>query len=225
VNYKICLHFILKETAVCHFFYITNMSWLFGKKKQEPKVTPQTACEANAAKIEELQKKIEHLDKQADAQAKKAVQYMKAKNKKKALECMKMKKMYENQSTTITNMCYNLQQQQNQLQMAQISADAFGQYAQNTKAMRQALGGLDADKIDEMRDENEDVMDQLNEITDILAQPSMEGLDDAEDELAALMEADEEAGEEIPGETEKVRPSAEHADEDAEIGDLMAGFA
>lgn len=199
------------------------MSWLFGKKKEEPKITPQQACEANAAKIEELNKKVEHLDKQADIQAKKAVQYMKAKNKKKALECMKMKKMYENQSTTITNMCYNLQQQQNQLQMATISADAFGQYAQNTKAMKAALGGLDADKIDELRDENEDVVDQLNEITDILAQPNAEGDDDAEAELQELMEADAEGGEEIPGETEKPKPVAE--DDEAEIGDLMAGFA
>ena len=202
------------------------MAWIFGKKKKaEPEVTPQSAVESNARKLEDIQKKIDQLDRKAEAEAKKAVAFAKAKNKKKALECMKRKKVYENHSAQLSNMAFNLEQQQHQLQMASISADAFQQYAQNTKALKTAMVGLDSDKIDELRDQNADAVDQLNEINEILAAPTDPTADDdAENDLEDLLAQMEEEGDEEPA--AKVKPSAAAAadDDDEEIGNLMANF-
>lgn len=201
------------------------MSWLWGKKKKEPTVNAQTAGEKNAETIEMMNKKIEQLDRQAENMAKEAKAAMAKKNKKKALECMKRKKMYENQSTKFSQMRDNLEAQVITLQQAKFSAQAFNQYAMNTKAIKTELAGFDADKIDEIREENEEVTDQLNEMTDILAQPGADTADpdELEDELNQLMEEGDEVEE--PGEAEPAargKPAKEAEDEDAEA--IMAQF-
>ena len=202
------------------------MAWLFGKKKKEEAPNPTTIIENNAKQIEDLNKKVEQLDRKAAEEGKKAVQFMKQKNKRKALECMKRKKGYETQSERFSNMAYNLEQQQTQLQMAAITAGAFKQYADNTKAMKAQLGNITPEDMDEIRDQNDEMVDQLNEMADIMGQTN-DAFD--EDELMgelqdAMDEADAEADADTPAPAKPAAAAAAN-DDDAEIGDLMADFA
>ena len=198
------------------------MSWFFGKKKKETGPTPDQVSEGLSAKIEQLNKRVEHIEKQGAEEQRKAVQFAKAKNKRKAMECLKRKKLFENQSAQLTQIISNLETQQFQIQQAALNASVFKEYQNSTIAIKNAMGDLNSDKIEEIRDEMDEAQATLQDLTDMISQPIGASVDEGEleDEFAGLLEMDEEVVEE-PGET--VRPVK--GKEDEELGDLMANFA
>jgi DNA gyrase/topoisomerase IV subunit A len=117
-------------------------------------------------------------------------------------------------------MLVSLQQQKMNLQMAALTADTFNTFAEGTKAMKAAMGDLDVDKIDEIKDQNEEMNEMINEVTDLLGAPTEDNAD-LEDELEQLGEGLEDEPE---ASTTKAAP-VEQDDDDEQIGDLMSGFA
>ena len=201
------------------------MSSWFGKKKAAPQPTAEQVTEELSAKMDQLKKRAEHLESQAATQRANAFKFGKAKNKKKAMECMKRMKFYENQATSINGMAENLERQIFQMQQAALNASVFTEFQKANTVIKTVLGDLDQDKIADMKDEMEDQQQTLNELTDILSSPMGQAQDEDElaDELAALMEEGDVEDEELVPTPTRNKPSKQKEDE--ELGDLMASFA
>ncbi|KAH0789627.1 Charged multivesicular body protein 4a [Histomonas meleagridis] len=200
------------------------MSWLFGKKKKPAAPTPQEQSENISKTIEDLRKKEEYYDKQILMEEKKAREFMKKGNKKRAMECMKRKKLIEKSRDNMSAMAFNLEQQKMKIQEVQTTANVFATYRQNAETMKQQFGNVDIDKIDDVLADYEDMQADMDEITSAMTRtigPEMDE-DELDDELAALMNE----GEETTLDTTTETPQTMQADEDeGQIEQLMGGFA
>lgn len=205
------------------------MSWLWGKKKKEEKpATVQDAGQSISEQIDVLDRKIEQCTKQSEQALQNAIKAKKAKQQKKALEWMKRKKLYDTQIAKFESWRYNLEQSQFQLQSAKITASVFNAQKTAVSGIKSQMAGIDADKVEEFREQQEELQDNMREVEDLLGAPMGEPVD--EDELNAELEAEMELGEgediaedePTPARGSRAKPQAE--DDEEAVNALMAGF-
>ncbi|KAH0794215.1 Charged multivesicular body protein 4a [Histomonas meleagridis] len=174
------------------------MAYLFGKKKKTTAPTPQDTLDNINKTIEDLHKKEEYYDKQILGEEKKAREFMKKNNKKRALECMRRKKLIEKSRDNVSAMSFNLEQQKIKVQEMQTTSNVFKTYMQTSETMKRQFGEVDIDKIEDIMDDIQDMNDNLDEVNSLLTKPVG---DMDEDELDAELEA-------LMGEEETTQPTA-----------------
>ena len=133
-----------------------------------------------------LEKKIAILEKKKEKQIADAKTHLKAGNKRKAMVCLKRKKMIEKQIDNYTNTIFTLEQQATVLEGAQLNANIVETMKDTKDTMTHINKNTDVDDVTDLMDELAEQTDNANDIQDALAQGV--GMEDDEDELMAELE-------------------------------------
>lgn len=210
------------------------MAWLFGKGKKKQKKQEAPTIEENSEKlsktIEDLKKKNEYDQARANELLRQAIAFKKQGNDKKAKDCLKKKKLIEMNMAKIEQMQTNLEAQQMQIQNAETTSKVFEAYKQNNEVMKNQFKGYDIDQIQDTLDEIQDNQESFNEITDAIAGsnfgPQLDD-DELEDELANLdidQDVDANTAVAAPPAAYAAPAATANANDEQDIGNLMAGF-
>jgi hypothetical protein len=207
---------------------------LFGPKKNAPAgPTAEEQCTKRAeelgGKIAALNEKADYLDKQITRLKGEALTAHKAKQATKAKQLVSRFKALEKQQTQTWAICQNLQAGLDQIQQAVMNIDAIQALKQNTELLKNLMkqNGLDPEKIDQIQDDAAEIVQQMYEISRIVATPIGGQMDDfdVDDEMRAL--EDELDGEEVQVEPVRVGPGpapARAAPADSGFEELLEAF-
>ncbi|WFD41281.1 Vacuolar protein-sorting-associated protein 60 [Malassezia japonica] len=180
---------------------------LLGLSQNKPKPDLQQAISSTDERADATQVKISRLDaelgryrdqmkRMRDGPGKSAVQ-------QRALRVLKQKRMYEAQIEQLTQQSFNMEQSMmttENLRNTMATVDAM-QVA--NKEMRRTYGNLNIDKIEQIQDDMEDLLEQSSAIQETMSRSY--GVPDDIDETE--LEAELEALEEDPGQDELEVPS------------------
>ncbi|RUS26792.1 Snf7-domain-containing protein [Jimgerdemannia flammicorona] len=180
------------------------MNRIFGTTRKVPKPTlsdainsraaltfnpPQTDARADAIEVKikkhdaELTKYRDQMKKMREGPAKKAVQ-------QKALRVLKQRKLYESQRDQLQQQSFNMEQAHLTTENLRNVATTIDAMKVANKEMKRAYKGVNIDKIDQLQDEIEDLMEQANDVQEALGRsynlPDEIDEDDLEAELDAL---------------------------------------
>ncbi|RNA25512.1 Charged multivesicular body 5 [Brachionus plicatilis] len=177
------------------------MNRIFGSKKA-PLPTPNlNDCVANIdSRGESVDKKIQRLEveiskyseqmkKMRDGPAKQAV-------KQKALRILKQKKVYEQQRDMLYNQSFNIEQQNMAIQSMKDTHTTIQAMKTGLKEMKREFKKIDVNKIENLQDDLEDILEQTNEVQDIMSRNyGMPEVDESEllaelEDIANEMEGD-----------------------------------
>jgi len=158
---------------------------LFGKKKAaEPKPGTADAVTQMREHLGSMDKKADFLDKKINDMVTEAKRRMKSKDKKGALMCLKKKKMYEGQRTTLDNTKFAMEQQVMMLESAEMTKNTFQAQKLGLGAMKAVQKDLNVDEVDDLQEDLREQMDDMNDIQDMMGQ-SLGGDMMDDDELEA----------------------------------------
>lgn len=169
------------------------MNRIFGSSK--PKGPPPNLTDVIAnvdSRTESIDKKVAKLDQEL-AKYKDQMKKMRdgpAKNtvKQKALRVLKQKRMYENQRDQMMQQSFNMEQSNYALQTVKDTQTTVAAMKIGLKEMKKEFRKINFDKIEDLQDEMEDILDQANEIQEVMGRSyGMPEVD--ESELEAELEA------------------------------------
>ncbi|PPD86060.1 hypothetical protein GOBAR_DD17015 [Gossypium barbadense] len=174
---------------------------LFRKPKQETNAL--TTLDKLNETLEMLEKKEKVLAKKAAAEVEKAKELAKARNKRAAVQCLKRKRLYEQQIEQLGNFQLRIHDQMIMLEGAKATTetvDALRTGASAMKAMQKATQCLiflvlfkwllysNIDDVDKTMDEINEQTENMKQIQDALSTPIGAAADFDEDELEAELE-------------------------------------
>ncbi|CAL0324254.1 unnamed protein product [Lupinus luteus] len=165
---------------------MSMFSRVFGKPKQENNAL--TTLDKLNETLEMLEKKEKVLLKKAAAEIEKAKEYTKGKNKKAAIQCLKRKRLYEQQIEQLGNFQLRIHDQMIMLEGAKATTetiDALKTGAATMKAMQKAVN---IDRVDKTMDEINEQTENMKQIQEALSAPIGAAADFDEDELEAELE-------------------------------------
>jgi len=157
-----------------------------GKKKDEPK-DPQSAVQRLRETEEMLNKKSQFLEKKVDEELA-CARKNGTKNKRAALQALKRKKRYEKQLGQIDGTLSTIELQREALENASTNTEVLKAMDFAAKALKNAHGHLDVDKIHDIMDDIQEQHDIGNEIQDAISNPVGFGQEVDEDELLAELD-------------------------------------
>ena len=169
------------------------MNRIFGKGNKTPAPTLTDSINNCDARVKHLDDKIAGYDKQL-AQYKAQMNKMRpgpAKNgiKQKAMRVLKQKKQYENQREMISQQSFNMDQTNYTIQSLKDTQNTVTAMKAANKQMKKEFKKTNIDKIHDLYDEMEDMMEDANEIQEVMGRqfgcPELDE-DDLEAELDAL---------------------------------------
>ncbi|WVZ13567.1 hypothetical protein V8G54_011133 [Vigna mungo] len=168
-------------------------SRMFGKPKQETNAVA-TLDKLNET-LEMLEKKEKVLLKKVGAEVEKAKEFTRGKNKRAAIQCLKRKRLYEQQIEQLGNFQLRIHDQMIMLEGAKATTetvDALRTGAAAMKAMQKATcvleSSLNIDDVDKTMDEINEQTENMKQIQDALSAPIGAAADFDEDELEAELE-------------------------------------
>ena len=140
--------------------------------------------------IENIGKKEEHLQRKIDAELGHAKKFMGAGKTREALQCIKKKKMYEQQLATLGTSKINLENQKLTMEAMKMNAEIIDAQRVAAKSMQEQvkqMGGVD--KVEELMDEVEDAQTDAREIQEAMGrQLDLPGIDADDEELLAELD-------------------------------------
>lgn len=176
---------------------------LFGKDKQaQPsrggagggvKETTKTMEELDSA-IDLLEKREGVLEKRVEQELTKAKQFYAKKNTQGALQCMKRKKMYEEQLLNLGSQKQNLETLKFTVQNQSMNHEVLQAQIRAKDELKRSNKQMNADKIEDNMDDLMEEMDKAKQISDALRQPLDNNFVD-EDDLMNELEMEMEMGE------------------------------
>lgn len=154
-----------------------KMGWLTG--------CPASACLFSLAPsqtIELLEKRSTFLQKKMDTEVERSKEYLRLQNKKAALQCLKRKKLYEQQSDGLEVQILKLQEQQIMLEGARQTTQVVTSMREAGKQMKAIQKDTNIDDVDKVLDDISDHTDRMKEVQDRLSEPTgaLADLDDME---------------------------------------------
>ncbi|CAL5048618.1 unnamed protein product [Urochloa decumbens] len=176
---------------------------VFGKSKQQSQATALASLDKLNETLEMLEKKENLLVKKANLEVEKAKNFTKAKNKRAAIQCLKRKRLYEQQIEQLGNFQLRIHDQMIMLEAAKATTETVDALRTGASAMKAMHKSTNIDDVDKTMDEINDNMENMRQIQDLLSAPMGAAADFDEDELEAEL-ADLE-GEEL--ETELLAPT------------------
>lgn len=186
---------------------------LFGKDKQEKPATRRSGGGGGdggdvAASLEKLDNAIELLEKREGILEKKVEQelakakaFYAKKNTQAAMQCMKRKKMYEEQMLNLGSQKQNLETLKFNIQNQNMNQEVLQAQISAKDELKKGNKKMNAEKIDQNMDELMEEMDKANQVSEALKQPLDNNFVD-EDELMMELEMELEGDIEEPPEEE-----------------------
>jgi charged multivesicular body protein 4 len=153
---------------------------LFGKKKQTP--SPQQSIQRLRETIEMLTKREEFLEKKIEKELQIAKQNA-SKNKRVAMMALKRKKAYEAQVQKLSGARMTIESQLMAIEGATVNLETINAMREGAAALQGIHGSMSIDTVDNTMDQIREQMDIATEISDAIAQPLGDPID--EDELEA----------------------------------------
>ncbi|KAL2479958.1 Vacuolar protein sorting-associated protein [Abeliophyllum distichum] len=164
---------------------------IFGKPKLETNALA-TLDKLNET-LEMLEKKEKVLLKKASSEVEKAKQFTKAKNKKAAIQCLKRKRLYEQQIEQLGNFQLRIHDQMIMLEGAKATTETVDALRSGAAAMKSMQKATNIDDVDKTMDEINEQTENMKQIQEALATPIGAAADFDEDELEAELEELEDA--------------------------------
>ncbi|CAK8579464.1 unnamed protein product [Lathyrus sativus] len=159
---------------------------VFGKhKKQSSTVT--TVNKLNET-LDMLEKKENVLVKKAAAEVEKAKEFTKAKNKRAAIQCLKRKKLYEEQIEQLGNFQLRIHDQMIMLEGAKATTETIDALRTGASAMKAMQKETNINDVDKTMDEINEQTENMKQIQETLSAPIGAAADFDEDELEAELE-------------------------------------
>ncbi|KAJ3887879.1 Snf7 family [Lentinula edodes] len=179
------------------------MNRIFGTSaSKKPKPSLQDAIASTDARIASIEVKVKKLDgelarykdqmsKLRNGPGKNAIQ-------QRALRTLKQKRMYESQLAQLAQQTFNMESAALTTENMRNTMATVDALQASNREMKKQYGRIDIDKIEDMHDEMEDMLERANEIQESLgrsyAVPDELDEDDLEAELDALQFEEEEEG-------------------------------
>ncbi|KAI3709795.1 hypothetical protein L2E82_39561 [Cichorium intybus] len=160
---------------------------VFGKPKKETSNAVATLDKLNET-LEMLEKKERVLLKKASAEVEKAKDYTRAKNKKAAIQCLKRKKLYEQQIEQLGNFQLRIHDQMIMLEGAKATTETVDALRTGAAAMKAMQKATNIDDVDKTMDEINEQTENMKQIQEALATPMGAAADFDDDELEAELE-------------------------------------
>ena len=207
------------------------MAFLFGKnkkpKKSDKEVT-QDVINNNAKIIENLEKKQAQNTKKIAQLKQQAVEEKKKGNNKKAVSLYKQMKFLETQQERLQAMSFNLKATADVISQAEFEKEIMEQMKATKQVIQNQIGDADNDQIYDVMDELSEVVALADERSAALAReiqvgPAMDE-DEIDQELEALAGEVDISEEPAPAKTRVSTAPAQPANDEDELGDLMAQF-
>ncbi|KAG8376091.1 hypothetical protein BUALT_Bualt09G0027400 [Buddleja alternifolia] len=161
-------------------------SRILGKPKQETNAL--TTLDKLNETLEMLEKKEGVLQKKAYAEVEKAKDYTRAKNKRAAIQCLKRKKLYEEQIGQLANFQLRIHDQMIMLEGAKATTETVDALRSGAAAMKSMAKATNIDDVDKTMDEINEQTENMKQIQEALATPIGAAADFDEDELEAELE-------------------------------------
>ncbi|CAN7014989.1 unnamed protein product [Brassica rapa subsp. trilocularis] len=162
------------------------MNRLFGKPKPETNAL-QTLDKLNET-LEMLEKKEKVLLKKAGQEVEKAKEYTRAKNKRAAIQCLKRKRLYEQQVEQLGNFQLRIHDQMIMLEGAKATTETVDALRSGASAMKAMQKATNIDDVDKTMDEINEQTENMKQIQEALSTPIGAAADFDEDELEAELE-------------------------------------
>ncbi|XP_019175818.1 PREDICTED: vacuolar protein sorting-associated protein 32 homolog 2-like isoform X1 [Ipomoea nil] len=170
-------------------------SRIFGKPKEESNAL--TSIEKLNETLEMLEKKEKVLQKKASVEVEKAKEFTRAKNKRvlldSAIQCLKRKRLYEQQIEQLGNFQLRIHDQMIMLEGAKATTETVDALRTGAAAMKSMQKATNIDDVDKTMDEINEQTENMKQIQEALATPIGAAADFDEDELEAELEELEEA--------------------------------
>ncbi len=198
------------------------------------------ATSTTAASVQSMERTMETLDRKQsvleqkiDEQVEKAKQYMAANKKPMALNCMKLKKQYEDQIENLQKQRMNLLTTQNALEIAEMNRVVMTEQQRAVAELSRVNAQMDPDRVQDVMDQVQEQIQNVKDANNALSNPiDMEMADDdeAEDALKELMKQERQSAGAATASpatkttttTTKQKSAADAAAED-ELARLMGG--
>ncbi|CAG0889751.1 unnamed protein product [Cyprideis torosa] len=154
------------------------MNRIFGRGKPKEPPPNLTDCIAGVdGRAESVEKKIQRLDaelvkyrdqmkKMREGPAKNAV-------KQKAMRILKQKKIYENQADNLRNQSFNMEQANYAHQTLKDTQTTVAAMKHGVKSMQQEFKKININKIEDIQDDMEDMLEQADEVQEALGKGSL----------------------------------------------------
>ena len=170
------------------------MNRLFGSKASAPKPSLADAIASTETRADSVQVKIRKLDSELaryrDQMAKMRPGPGKTAVQQRALRVLKQKRLYDQQLAALQQQSFNMEQATMTTENLRNTMATFDAMQTANKEMKRTYGKINIDKIDQMHDEMEDLIESANEVQDSLARsygvPDEVDEDDLQAELDAL---------------------------------------
>ncbi|GLC47312.1 hypothetical protein PLESTB_001218000 [Pleodorina starrii] len=170
---------------------------LFGQKAPPSAVSQSSATAANKT-ISAIQNLTEHeesldkrkalLEKRVDAEQEKAREFLKQKKKAQALQCLKKKKLLENEIANLDNMIMRVNEQRMMLEGQRTTTEVVSTMHTAAKAAKENMRAMNVENVDKVVDEINETTDQMRQLNEVFANPLGLGTDLDEDELMGELE-------------------------------------
>lgn len=168
---------------------------LFGRKKPAAAPAAVPGPGQTVAAIENIRKVIvtlgkreDHLNHIIEENMKLAKAKVAKKDRRGAMMCLKKNKLYEKEREKIQNATYNLEQEIIMLEGVAGNVEVFNAVKTGVEALKVAHGAINADAVNDQRDEIEEQMDLSRELSDAIAAP-MGGAAFDDEEIAKELES------------------------------------
>lgn len=164
-------------------------SYLFGGGANS-KDAPKKAIVGLREQINMLNKKHDHLEKQASEQEALARKLISS-DKVKAKNALKRKKVYEGEAEKIRNQMDGLENQLRSIENANLNLETMKAMKAGAKAMKQIHGGITVDKVDETMEDIREQAELSEEISEAISRAypvDTVDEDELEDELEQLQQ-------------------------------------
>ncbi|XP_042377594.1 vacuolar protein sorting-associated protein 32 homolog 2-like [Zingiber officinale] len=159
-------------------------SRVFGRNKEQPNALA-TLDKLNET-LEMLEKKEKVLLKKMATEVEKAKEFTKAKNKRAAIQCLKRKRLYEQQVEQLSNFQLRIHDQMIMLEGAKATTETVDALRAGAAVMKAMQKATNIDDVDATMDEINAQTENMKQIQEALSIPI--GADFDEDELLAELD-------------------------------------
>jgi charged multivesicular body protein 4 len=159
---------------------------MFGKPKQD--TSALTSLDKLNETLELLEKKEKVLQKKATAEVEKAKEHTRNKNKKAAIQCLKRKRLYEQQIEQLGNFQLRIHDQMIMLEGAKATTETVDALRSGAAAMKAMQKATNIDDVDKTMDEINEQTENMKQIQEALSAPIGIAADFDDDELEAELE-------------------------------------
>ncbi|XP_019199557.1 PREDICTED: vacuolar protein sorting-associated protein 32 homolog 2-like [Ipomoea nil] len=158
-------------------------------KKSKPKNDDIASLDKLNETLVSLEKKEKVLQKKAAEETERAKEFTRVKNKRGALQCLKRKKLFEQQIEQLFNFQLRIHDQMIMIEGAKVTTGTVEALRTGAAAMKAMEKTMNIDYVDKTLDEVNEQTENIRQIQEALAAPLGSAVDFDEDELEAELDA------------------------------------